>query len=362
MKTNKNQQKRFRDYGFTVGFLTPGKRNAITDVRGVRVGHATKIQGTQIRTGVTVIDPGVKNLFEKKLPAAISVGNGFGKLAGFTQVEELGTLEAPIVLTNTLAVGPALRGMVDIMLEKIPQRLNQHSVNVVTGETNDAFLNDIRRNVINGSDVARAYKNLSGNVAEGNVGAGTGTRLFSWKGGIGSSSRTASIGKKRFTLGVLVQANFGGALTIAGVPIGAMLCKTNFDSFIESQGDGSCMIIAATDAPLSARQLKRIARRAFLGLARTGSVMSHGSGDYAVAFSTSREGIEGSGTMGACIPDELLTPFFLAITEAVEEGVYNALFMAETMRGRNGNMLEALPVEKVVKILQKNKHEPENQT
>ncbi len=346
-------QKRFRDYGFSVGSLRTGKRNAITDVRGLRVGHYTKIRGSDIRTGITVIDPGAPNLFKQKLPAAIAIGNGYGKLAGYPQVEELGTIEAPIALTNTLAVGPVMRGIVDIVLQHTKDMQPTDSINAVVGECNDGFLNRMHRNALAPHDTATAYANLTADAAVGNVGAGTGTRAFSWKGGIGSASRVVAIGRRAYTLGALLQTNFGGALTILGVPIGSLLGKTDFDSFIPGQSDGSCMIVIATDAPVTSRQLKRIASRAFLGLGRTGSVMSHGSGDYAIAVSVNRSGLEGSGVIGRCLNDTELTPLFLATVETVQESVYDALFAAKTMRGRSGNVLEALPIARVVELLKR---------
>lgn len=347
--------KRFYEYGFPVGVLSPGDKNSIADVEGVYVGHVTKIEEEGIRTGVTIVDPakGNKKLFFEKLPAAIAVGNGFGKLTGITQVAELGTLEAPLALTNTLAVGPVLRGMIDVVLASNPDILPGTTVNVVVGETNDGFLNNIHKDLVTKDDVQSAYNACDQDFPLGNVGGGAGTRAFSWKGGIGTSSRVVRLGGSRYVVGALLQTNFGGSLVILGVPIGQLLGKTDFDEMFRA-GDGSCVIVLATDAPLTARQLQRIARRAFFGLARTGSVMSHGSGDYAIAFSTNRSGIEGSGTIGKCINEDDLTKFFLAAVEAVEEGVYDALFAAETMHGRDGNILEALPKEEVLALLQKN--------
>lgn len=340
-----NSKNRFYTFGTGSGILRHGRKNSIADVAGVTVGHLTKVRQTDIRTGVTVVDPGIRDLFKKKIPAAIAVGNGFGKIAGSTQVDELGVLEAPIVLTNTLAVGVALRGTVDLVLSK---NRTAQSVNVVVGETNDGFLNNIRKNTVTGTDVKRAYESRSVDFRIGNVGAGTGTRAFSWKGGIGTSSRIFKIHDGVYHIGVLAQTNYGGSLAIGGVPVGELLGKHDFKN---SDGDGSCMIVIATDAPLTSRQLKRLARRAFLGLARTGSVMSNGSGDYAIAFSTSREGLEGSGAIGSCVKDDDLTIPFLAVAEAVEESVYDAMFAAETMKGRDGNVLDALPKEKVIRIL-----------
>ncbi len=364
--------KRFREYGFAPGLLNPGPRNLITDVAGVRVGHRTIREGEEVRTGVTVVDPGVPELFRRKLPAAIAVGNGFGKLAGYTQVEELGTLETPVALTNTLAVGPVMRGLVNLTLAHTPDLQPAETINAVVGETNDGLLNAIHRDVVGPADVELAYEARTDWPALGCVGAGTGTRAFSWKGGIGSASRRVPVGEACFTVGVLVQANFGGALRIMGVPVGQLLGSTSFDRFLPAPAaptasvlsptpltllptapDGSCMIVLATDAPLTARQLKRVARRSLLGLAVVGAVMAHGSGDYAVAFSTSRAGLEGesSNGPGSCLPDARLDPFFLAACEAVEESVYDALFCAETTQGRGGMVLERLPVETVVELL-----------
>ncbi len=346
-----SQKKRFRDYGFRPGSLPVGERNMITDVPGVRVGHQTRLEGSDIRTGVTVIDPGVPELFRRKLPAAVSVGNGFGKLAGSTQIEELGTLETPIVLTNTLAVGPALRGVVDLVVEQTADLGAAETINAVVGETNDGLLNAIHHDVITPADVRAAFHARSATVGMGNVGAGTGTRAFSWKGGIGTSSRRVTVGDSVFIVGALVQTNYGGSLAILGVPVEDRL-QPRTSGVAEGQtSDGSCMIVLATDAPLTARQLKRLARRSTLALAKTGSVMAHGSGDYVIAFSTSRVGLEGTGEIGRCLRDDALTEFFSAVVESVEESVYDALFAAETMRGRDGHVLEALPVEAVVSLL-----------
>lgn len=354
-------KKRFRDYGFNPGLLTPGSRNSITDVAGLRIGHVTKNEGEETRTGLTLIDPGTEELFRKKLPAAIAVGNGFGKLAGYTQVEELGTLETPIALTNTLAVGPVVRGLVDLVLSETRDINATETINAVVGETNDGIVNRIHADVIQKEHVAQAWKNRSENVTLGCVGAGTGTRAFSWKGGIGTASRIIKINGATYTLGALVQTNYGGNLTIMGTEVGRQLGKTDFDQDLKA-GDGSCMIVFATDAPLTARQLKRIASRAFVGLARTGSVLANGSGDYAIAFSTNRSGLEGSGEPGTCLADKDLNLFFLAAAETVEESVYDALFTAESVSGRDGNLLEALPVEQVIDLLKKEAKGENNET
>lgn len=351
---NKNNKKRFAEYDFHQSILPAGKHNRITDVNGVRIGHYTKIEDEDVRTGITIIDPGIANLFNNKIPAAIAVGNGYGKLVGSTQVRELGTLEAPIGLTNTLAVGTVMRGIIDIVLAEDESVGPTDSINAVVGETNDGLLNDLHRDVLSKEDVRKAYDARSLEVDIGNVGAGTGTRAFSWKGGIGTSSRLIETGGVKHTLGVLVQTNYGGALTIHGVPVWRWFKKSDFDSLvIEKKDGGSCVVVIATDAPLTSRQLGRIARRAFLGLARTGSVLSGTSGDYAIAFTTNRNGIEGSGNTNACLADSQLNGLFLAAVESTEEAVYDALFAAETMRGRVGNTLEALPVHMVVEILKK---------
>lgn len=349
---NKEHLKRFRDYGFNPGLLSPGKLNKISDVAKVQVGHCTRIEGNTIRTGVTIIDPGIPDLFHHKLPAAIAVGNGFGKLVGITQINELGVLETPIALTNTLAVGAVMHGMVELVLKITKNIGDSTTVNVVVGETSDAIINDIHRIVLGKAEVAAAYKARTRDFELGSVGAGTGTSVFSWKGGIGSASRIITIGKRKYILGALLQTNFGGALTIMGIPVGRMLGKTSFDKFISTQNGGSCMMILATDAPLSARQLGRIARRAMLGLGRTGSIMGHGSGDYAIAFSTNRAGVEGASPL-KCLPDTDLDPFFLAAIETVEESVYDSLFASKTMTGKNNKTLQQIPVDKVVKILQR---------
>lgn len=350
--TSTLQMKRFRDYGFDPGLLPTGSLNKISDVSTVTVGHLTRIEGDAIRTGVTVIDPGIRNLFHQKLPAAVAVGNGFGKIVGVTQLNELGTLETPIALTNTLAVGPVMQGLVELVIKTTKNLEPGTTINAVVGETNDRQVNDIHQIVITSADVESAYRQRSKDFALGSVGAGTGTSAFSWKGGIGSASRIIRTPRKSFTLGALLQTNFGGPLTIMGVPIGIMLGQKDLGIAIPSGHDGSCMIVLATDAPLSARQLGRIARRAMLGLGRTGSVLAHGSGDYAIAFSTHRAGVEGSGS-GKCLPDSELDPFFLAAIETVEESVYDSLFTSVTLAGTQGRILEQIPVSKVVRLLKK---------
>ena len=329
--------KRSRDYDLIPGLLPAGPKNLISDVQGVTVGHYT-LQKGEIQTGITVIDPGTPNLFRAKLPAAIAVGNGFGKLAGYTQVEELGTLETPIALTNTLAVGPVMRGIVDITLHGTPDMLPYETINAIVGETNDGLINRIHHASLTSDDVSTAYNARTADFTLGCVGAGTGTRAFSWKGGIGSASRKVG----NYTVGALVQTNFGGALTIMGVSVGVALGKTDFDDF-RHKPDGSCMIVIATDAPLSALQLKRLAKRALLGMVRTGSIMADGSGDYAIAFSTNR-------TPGDLQGNDL-NPFFLAAAEATEESIYDALFTPATTQGRDDNTLKKLPINKVVALI-----------
>jgi D-aminopeptidase len=333
---------RARDLGLAPGVFSPGPLNAITDVRGVRVGHVTLIQGDHVRTGVTAIVPAPGNLFREKVPGAVFVGNAFGKLAGSTQVDELGTIETPILLTNTLNVGTAMEGAIAYTLA-LPGNERVASVNAVVGETNDGGLNDIRGMHVKREHVLEAIRNAKdGPVTEGSVGAGTGTQAFWWKGGIGTSSRAAGARYGGHTLGVLVQSNFGGVLTMGGAPVGRALGKYSFEN--AGAGDGSCMIVVATDAPLTARDLKRLAARAIFGLARTGSSYSNGSGDFAIAFSTARTGTP--------LPTDSLSPLFEMALEATEEAVYNSLLRATTVESRSGKA-EAIPVEKVREILKR---------
>ncbi len=344
-------KKRFFEYGFKVGFLNPGVLHSIADVSGVTVGHATKIQGDDVRTGVTIIDPGIKNLYQQKIPAAFYAGNGTGKIAGTIQIEELGILEAPIALTTTLSVGTVTQGMLDIVLSQ--EKLEKmQTVNVFVGECNDGILNDIHKNSVVEGDVRAAYDDRKIDFPVGNVGAGTGTRCFSWKGGIGTASRLIAVQEKEYTIGALVQTNYGGSLEILGVPIGKIFSKNDYEGIVPPDTDGSCMVIFATDAPLTSRQLGRVAKRAFMGLAKTGTIMRTVSGDFALAFTTSRAGLEGSGVVGQCLADADLTGVFLAAAEVTEEAVYDALFAAETLQGRDGTVLEALPREKVVELLE----------
>lgn len=347
MLENQSIKKRYFEYGFATNYLPSGKMNTIADVPGVSVGHLTKIDGNDTRTGVTIIDPGINNLFREKIPGAFYVANGSGKVAGVTQVEEFGTIETPIALTNTLAVGSVMSGLIDLVISQTPDLNPIESINAVVGEVNDGYLNNIHKSSIQPADVFLAYEARSKNVVVGNVGAGTGTRCFSWKGGIGSSSRIVRLKNTNYTVGVLSQTNFGGALNLQGIPMGKILGKSDF--VIENETpDGSCVIVIATDAPLSARQLKRLAKRAPLGMARTGSIMATQSGDYVIAFSTNRSGIEGAQATRQLISDLDLNNFFLAATEGVQESIYDALFAAETMTGRDGNVREAFPIDQAL--------------
>jgi D-aminopeptidase len=348
---------RLQDLGVKVGVLPPGPLDAITDVQGVRVGHQTLIRGTSVRTGVTAILPHEGNLFQQKTPAAVYVGNGFGKAAGFLQIRELGNLETPIVLTNTLAVGTAVAAVVSWTLEQ-PGNGDVQSVNAVVGETNDGFLNDIRVMPVTAADVRTAIANAHGGpVEEGSVGAGTGTMALGWKGGIGTASRRLPASLGGYTVGALVQSNYGGVLTMAGVPMGEKLGRYAFQNDVgdrKDRGDGSCMIVLATDAPLSSRNLERLARRAVLGLARTGSFMSNGSGDFVIAFSTRNLVPYGPKPEKLTVEDlnnEGMSPLFLAVVEAVEEAVDNSLLKATTVQGHQEHTGEALPVDRVRGLL-----------
>jgi D-aminopeptidase len=351
MVTAQSERPRARDIGLTPGVLTPGPLNAITDVDGVRVGHVTLSSGDEVRTGVTAVVPHDGNVFQDKVPGAVFVGNAFGKLAGSTQVEELGTIETPIVLTNTLSVGAAIEGVVRWTLQQTGNE-QVRSVNAIVGETNDGGLNDIRALHVRSDHVIAAIVDArAGAVPEGSVGAGTGTRAFSWKGGIGTSSRRLGKQAGAYTVGVLVQSNYGGYLTMGGAPVGRELAKT-----AEADHDGSCMIVVATDAPLDARDLKRLAARAIYGLARTGSSYSNGSGDFAIAFSTAadlrvRFG-ESTPRTRTLLPTDAISPLFLAALEATEEAVYNSLLKATTVRSRFGSA-EAIPVDRLTEVLRR---------
>jgi D-aminopeptidase len=347
-----------------IGVLPNGKYNAITDVTGVLVGQKTLIEGSDVRTGVTVILPHDGNIFQQKVPAAIYIGNGFGKLAGISQVQELGNIESPIILTNTLNVATGINGGITYTLSQKGNE-NVASVNVIVGETNDGYLNDIRGRHVTENDVLYAIHDAkSGLVAQGDVGAGTGTVCFGFKGGIGTASRVLPKASGAYTVGVLVQTNFGGVLEIAGVPVGRELGKYFLSDQLNNPADGSCMMVVATDAPLDARNLQRLAKRAFMGLAKTGGIASNGSGDYVIAFSTDTSiriplsPTEKLYTTATLFNDDT-SPLFMAAIEATEEAIINSLFAATTMTGRNGNTVEALPKDKVIAILKKyNRYQP----
>lgn len=354
---------RARDLGLQLGILPTGPLNAVTDVAGVRVGHSTIIRGDNVRTGVTAILPHPGNLFREKVPGAVFVANGFGKLMGSTQVDELGEIETPILLTSTLAVPRVADALLDYMLA-LPGNEDVQSVNPLVAETNDGWLNDIRGRHISRDDVLAALRGArEGAVEEGSVGAGTGTVAFGWKGGIGTASRRLPANLGGWTVGVLVQTNFGGVLTIAGAPVGRELGRYYLREELEGRAarardraDGSIIIVLATDAPVDARNLRRLAERTILGLARTGASGSNGSGDYAIAFSTAPELRIRHGDKQpqsrTLLPNDAMSPLFLAAIEATEEAIYNSLFRAKTVTGPRGTV-EALPIEKTVEILRK---------
>ena len=356
---------RARDLGLKIGILPIGRENAITDVSGVLVGHTTIIRGETVRTGVTAILPHSGNPFQQKVPGSVVVGNGFGKLAGSTQVNELGEIETPILLTSTLSVPKTADFVLDYMLS-LPGNENVQSINALVAETNDGFLNDIRGRHIARDDVFSAIKNAKGGaVDEGSVGAGTGTIAFGWKGGIGTSSRKLPDSLGGYTLGVLVQSNFGGVLSIDGAPVGIELGKyylkdaltsTNprSDNPDHTSADGSIIIVIATDAPVDHRQLRRIAERSMSGLARTGSSMTNGSGDYAIAFSTANritasEKVRSVQVLG----NDSMSPLFQAVIEATEEAIYNSMLRATTITGKEKRTIEALPIDRVKELLRK---------
>ena len=357
IKTFAQSGKRTAGLGIRIGVMTPGKLNAITDVPGVKVGQVSLIKSDSIRTGVTAILPHTGDLFQQKVPAAVYAGNGFGKLSGTTQVRELGNIETPIILTNTLSVSTAINAVVAYTLSQQGNE-NVQSVNAVVGETNDGYLNDIRGRHIKEPDVINAITKASaGIVEEGNVGAGTGTVCFGFKGGIGTASRILPKEFGGYTAGVLVQTNFGGVLTVDGVPVGEELKKYYLSELLGNKTDGSCMIIVATDAPLDARNLERLAKRAFMGLAKTGGIAHNGSGDYVIAFSTdstlrvpfhSPKIVEQK-----ILSNDAVSPLFMAVIEATEEAIINSLLAAETMKGKNGKVVEALPQDKLKAILKK---------
>jgi len=352
------QRARARDLGVKPGVFQPGPLNAITDVAGVRVGQTTVVEGANIRTGVTAILPHGGNMFMDRVPAALHVGNGFGKITGVTQLRELGELETPILLTCTLCVWKAADAMVEWLLER-PDMASVRSINPLVAETNDGTLNDIRLRPIKPEHVRAALSNAtSGPVAEGSVGAGTGTVAFGWKGGIGTSSRLLPKSLGGYTVGVIVQTNFGGILQVLGAPVGKELGQYAFKRELESpgdRGDGSCVIVVATDAPLSDRNLERLAARAIMGLARTGSSASNGSGDYALAFSTSEKVRRASNATRIAteeLANEQMSGLFEGAVEATEEAIYNSLFQATTTTS-NGRTIEAIPLDKVRAVLAK---------
>ena len=359
---------RIRDLGAEVGILPPGPLNAITDVMGVKVGHTTLIRGDDVRTGVTAILPHGVNLFKDKVPGSVFVGNAFGKLAGSTQVNELGEIETPILLTSTLSVPKVADTLISYML-KLEGNESVQSVNPLVGETNDGYLNDIRARPIAPEDVLTAIRDATdGSVEEGAVGAGTGTVAFGFKGGIGTSSRRLPSSLGGYTVGVLVQTNFGGILSIAGVPVAKELGNHYLKNYLEQNkgasnrissiqsADGSIIIVVATDAPLEHRNLSRLAARAMMGLARTGSSGSNGSGDYVIAFSAA-PGVRIHADSPLYQPTALLangsmSPLFEAVIEATEEAIYNSLFKARDMSGR-GHTIRALPLEETIELLRK---------
>ncbi len=346
------ERRRALDLGLQVGVLSPGALNMITDVPGVKVGHVARIEGNHIRTGVTAILPHGGNLFQQKVPAAIYCFNSFGKMAGSLQVEELGNIETPIVLTNTLNVGTAVDAVVGYML-RLEGNEGVRSVNALVGETNDGFLNDIRGQHVTAGDVIGAIESAkAGVVKEGSVGAGTGTTSFGWKSGIGTASRmTVPIDGHVYTVGVLVQSNFGRILYVHGKPF----VREPQEEKFEGEEDGSAMIIIATDAPLSDRNLKRMAKRSFMGMGRTTNYMSNSSGDFAIAFSTAYTFPHGGQghikNMPALVDNHAMNTLFQAVEEATQEAIYNALFMAVGMTGNQGNRVEAIPLHMVKEFL-----------
>ena len=352
---NAQERQRARDYGIKIGILTPGRFNSITDVDQVSVGHSTLIESDSIRTGVTMIIPHQDDLFKQRVPAAVYVGNGYGKALGFTQIDELGEIETPIGLTNTLSIHTVANGITDYVLRG---NESARSVNPVVGETNDGQLNDIRGRHITIDHVYEAIgRATSGYIKEGNVGAGTGSRALGYKGGIGTSSRVLPNEMGGYTVGVLVQSNFGGILEIDGAPIGEELNNHYMANQVPYDVDGSVMIIVATDAPITSRNLKRLAKRAFLGIAGVGGFASNGSGDYVIAFSTnekvrvnmSERNRENEITV---LDNNAMTPLFLAAVEATEEAIINSLFAAEDLEGHRINQ-KALPIPEVLEILKK---------
>jgi D-aminopeptidase len=350
-------ERRIRDLGFAPGVLPVGPLNAITDVGGVRVGHVTYIEGDDVRTGATAILPHGGNLYQDKVPAGMAVGNGYGKLMGSTQISELGEIETPIVLTNTLCVPRAAEAILDWTLA-CPGNEQVVSVNPVVGECNDVGLNDIRRRALTVQHIRSAIETaVEGPVLEGCVGAGTGTVAFGWKGGIGTSSRRLPLALGGWTVGVLVQTNFGGVLQVDGVPVGKLLGQYYLKEELDrGDADGSILIVVATDAPLSDRNLARLARRGLAGLARTGAAVSDGSGDYVISFSTAESVRRTAARRSAPspivdVPNAQMSPLFLAAIEATEEAILNSLAAATTMTGYRGVIVEALPLDFVTAAL-----------
>lgn len=355
-----NGRGRIRDFGIKPGIFNPGTYNAITDVPGVKVGQVTLIEGDNVRTGVTAIVPHTGNIFRKKCPAAIYVGNGFGKLAGVTQVRELGNIETPIVLTNTLSVAQGIEGVLTYTLNQKGNE-NVRSVNAIVGETNDGGLNDIRGRHVTADHVVKAILSAKdGPVEEGCVGAGTGTICFGWKGGIGTSSRVLPADLGGYTVGVLVQTNYGGILEINGAPVGQRLGQYSFKNSVENPDyqlnpDGSCMMVVITDAPLDARNLERMAKRVMMGMAKSGGIASNGSGDYVIALSVYPENLIDENTdkyYPTLLHNDAMSPLFEATIEATAEALWNSLFMATTMKGLNGRVVEALPIQQALQAMQ----------
>jgi len=351
------ERPRIREFGIKTGILEPGKWNAITDVEGVKVGHVTLIKGKNIRTGVTAILPHDGNIYQEKVPGAVYVANGYGKLTGYVQIEELGNIETPIILTNTLSVPTCANGLITYTLS-LPGNEEVFSVNAVVGETNDGWLNDIRGRHVKEEHVMEAIKKAkSGPVEEGNVGAGTGTICYGFKGGIGTSSRKLPPSRGGYTVGVLVQTNHGGVFQINGYPIGVRLGKYYMEKDLEEFKEGSCMIVVATDAPLDSRNLKRLAKRALLGIARTGGFYSSASGDFAIAFSTAKDlrvphRSKAHTRNVEILRNDRVSPLFLAAAEAAEEAILNSMFKAQAMEGMDGRKVEALPLDKVKAIME----------
>ena len=349
------QRPRMREFGIRTGILSPGKWNAITDVDGVKVGHVTLVSGDKIRTGVTAILPHGGNIYQEKVPGAVYAANGYGKMTGSSQIEELGNIETPIILTNTLSVPTAANALIGYTIG-LPGNERVGSVNVVVGETNDGWLNDIRGRHVKEAHVIEAIANANeGPVEEGNVGAGTGTTCYSFKGGIGTSSRVLPESRGGYTVGVLVQTNHGGVLQIGGIPAGVELGGYYMENQREEQPEGSCMVIVATDAPLDSRNLKRLAKRALLGIPRTGGFYSNGSGDFCIAFSTA-EGLrtpyrtQEKTRKIEVLWNHQMSPLFLAAAEACEEAILNSLFKAQPVEG-NGRKVEALPLDKLRELI-----------